>query len=92
MELRRLVRSVLRLAEIGDEVLGCDADVAATAEVVEVALVAPALACLIEGKWLADDAIAVVETASDELIAPEGWDVLDTRDYGAARVWFLKPA
>jgi len=55
-------------------------------------LVRPALACLAEGKWLAEDAIAVVETASDELISPEGWEVLDTRDYGAARVWFLKQA
>jgi 16S rRNA (guanine966-N2)-methyltransferase len=55
-------------------------------------LVRPALACLAEGKWLAEDAIAVVETASDELILPEGWEVLDTRDYGAARVWFLKQA
>ena len=55
-------------------------------------LVRPALDCLVEGKWLAEDAVAVVETASDELIAPEGWEILDTRDYGAARVWFLKRA
>ena len=52
-------------------------------------LVLPALAGLVAGKWLADDAVAVVETAADELIAPEGWELLDTRDYGAARVWFL---
>ena len=39
---------------------------------------------------LAPESLAVVETASDEMIAPAGWEILDTRDYGAARVWFLK--
>ncbi|MEZ5969710.1 MAG: 16S rRNA (guanine(966)-N(2))-methyltransferase RsmD [Hyphomonas sp.] len=53
-------------------------------------LVNPALDCLVKGNWLAPDAVAVVETASDEMIAPAGWEILDTRDYGAARVWFLK--
>jgi len=53
-------------------------------------LVIPALDCLVKGNWLAPDAVAVVETASDEMIAPAGWEILDTRDYGAARVWFLK--
>ena len=53
-------------------------------------LVIPALDCLVTDNWLAPDAVAVVETASDEMIAPAGWEILDTRDYGAARVWFLK--
>ena len=52
----------------------------------------PALACLVSGHWLAENALAVVETGSDEMIAPEGWDVIETRDYGAARIWFLKRA
>ncbi|MEZ5945880.1 MAG: 16S rRNA (guanine(966)-N(2))-methyltransferase RsmD [Hyphomonas sp.] len=53
-------------------------------------LVAPALDCLVKGNWLAPDALAVVETAVDETILPVGWILLDSRDYGAARVWFLK--
>ncbi|HBF91406.1 MAG TPA: 16S rRNA (guanine(966)-N(2))-methyltransferase RsmD, partial [Hyphomonas atlantica] len=52
-------------------------------------LVEPALACLVSGNWLTEKAVAVVETGSDEMIAPQGWDVIGTRDYGAARIWFL---
>jgi 16S rRNA (guanine966-N2)-methyltransferase len=50
-----------------------------------------ALAQLGAGGWMAPDAIAVLESASDENIeAPAGFEPLDARDYGAARVQFLK--
>ena len=52
-------------------------------------LVQPALDCLVEGKWLSDDALVVVETGSDEMLMFPGWTLLDGRDYGAARVSFL---
>ncbi len=52
-------------------------------------LVRPALDGLVAGNWLDPGAVAVVETGVDETIAPPGWDILDIRDYGAARVWFL---
>ena len=55
-------------------------------------VVEPALACLVSGSWLTEDALAVVETGCDETIAPEGWETVETRDYGAARIWFLKRA
>lgn len=55
-------------------------------------LAEPALACLVSGNWLDEDALAIVETGSDEMIAPDGWGVIETRDYGAARIWFLKRA
>jgi 16S rRNA (guanine966-N2)-methyltransferase len=50
-----------------------------------------ALAALRAGNWLASGALAVVERGADEarLIAP-GYSVLDTRGYGAAKVWFLR--
>ncbi len=53
-------------------------------------LIAPALASLREGGWLAADAVLVVETAEDETIATERFDVLDERSYGDTRVTFLK--
>ena len=55
-------------------------------------LVEPALAQLAKGGWLAEDAIAIVETAADEALAFTGWDLLDERTYGAAKVSFLKQA
>ncbi|MEH6743613.1 16S rRNA (guanine(966)-N(2))-methyltransferase RsmD [Hyphomonas sp.] len=55
-------------------------------------LVEPALAGLVSGKWLTDDALAVVETGVDETLTPKGWETVETRDYGAARIWFLKRA
>lgn len=50
-----------------------------------------ALARLIEGGWLAPGAIVVFERGSDEpdFDAP-GYEKLDARDYGAARVHFLR--
>lgn len=55
-------------------------------------LVQPALDGLITGNWLAEDAVAMVETGSDETLMYTGWEVIDTRDSGAARVQFLKRA
>lgn len=50
-----------------------------------------ALAGLWGGRWLSDDALVVVERAVGEpdLDAP-AFEVLDTRSWGAARVWFLR--
>jgi 16S rRNA (guanine966-N2)-methyltransferase len=50
-----------------------------------------ALARLSAGGWLADGAIVVFERGSSEppFDAP-GYEMLDARDYGAARVHFLK--
>lgn len=50
-----------------------------------------ALAGLAAGDWLKPGAVVMVERASDEIeISPEGFESLDTRDYGAARVQFLR--
>ncbi len=56
------------------------------------ALVQPALDCLAGGGWLSEDALVVAETGSDERLMFPGWTLLDARDYGAARVSFLKRA
>jgi 16S rRNA (guanine966-N2)-methyltransferase len=50
-----------------------------------------ALAGLLEGGWLAEDAVAVLERGADEPapVTP-GFELLDERKYGAARVWFLR--
>ncbi|MDO9588611.1 MAG: 16S rRNA (guanine(966)-N(2))-methyltransferase RsmD [Brevundimonas sp.] len=49
------------------------------------------LARLIEGNWLSPGAIVVFERGSDEPeIDTPGYDRLDARDYGAARVLFLR--
>lgn len=51
------------------------------------------LARLLEGDWLAPGAIVVFERGSDEPeIDTPGYERLDARDYGAARVLFLKAA
>jgi 16S rRNA (guanine966-N2)-methyltransferase len=50
-----------------------------------------ALVKLAEGGWLAPGAVAVFERGSDEPdIEVAGFEKLDVRDYGAARVWFLR--
>jgi len=50
-----------------------------------------ALARLIEGNWLRPGAVVVFERGSDEPeIDTPGYERLDARDYGAARVLFLK--
>lgn len=54
-------------------------------------LAARALEQLRDGGWLAPHAVAVVETgAGDVFQAPDGFSVVDTRVWGAARVWFLE--
>jgi len=50
-----------------------------------------ALAGLAAGGWLSPGAIVVFERGHGEPdIAPSGYEVLDARDYGAARVHFLR--
>jgi 16S rRNA (guanine966-N2)-methyltransferase len=50
-----------------------------------------ALEKLAAGGWLAPEAVVVLERGAGEppLSAP-GYEELDVRDYGAARVWFLR--
>ena len=46
---------------------------------------------LAEGGWLAPGALVVFERGADEAaLEVAGFDVLDERKYGAARVWFLR--
>ena len=53
-------------------------------------LIAPALASLRDGGWLADGALLVAEIAEDEDIPPtDGVRQLDERTYGDTRVLFL---
>jgi 16S rRNA (guanine966-N2)-methyltransferase len=55
-------------------------------------LVAPALASLHDGNWLAPNALIVVETAEDEKVDAPGFVVFDERVYGETRVSFLRRA
>ena len=55
-------------------------------------LVLPCLRTLADGAWLMPDALVVVETAADEGVLADGWDVIDTRETGAARLTFLRKA
>lgn len=51
------------------------------------------LARLLEGEWLKPGALVVFERGSDEPdIDTPGYERLDVRDYGAARVFFLRVA
>jgi 16S rRNA (guanine966-N2)-methyltransferase len=53
-------------------------------------LIAPALAALCDGGWLAANAALVVETAADEAFElPEGFATQPPREYGETRVTFL---
>lgn len=54
-------------------------------------LVPQALDQLVTGQWITPGALAVAETGSDEEgpVTP-GWELLDERLYGAARVSFLR--
>lgn len=51
-----------------------------------------ALAKLGLGGWLSPQALAVFECAADETPQIEGFDLLDERRYGAAKVLFLRVA
>ncbi len=50
-----------------------------------------ALGKLAAGGWIGADALIVFECATDETPATNHFDLVDTRDYGAAKVLFLKP-
>lgn len=50
-----------------------------------------ALAALLAGNWISKDAVVVFERAVDEDdFATEVWDKINTKNYGAAQVLFLK--
>ncbi len=49
-------------------------------------LLAPAMAGLRAGGWLADSAVLIAECAQDERVEAEGFAVLDARVYGETRV------
>jgi 16S rRNA (guanine966-N2)-methyltransferase len=49
-----------------------------------------ALARLAAGGWITAEALAVLECAADEIPTTPGFEVLDTRTYGAAKVLFLR--
>ena len=54
-------------------------------------LVPPALLALGAKGWLKPEAVVVVEMgAEEELVIPRGYELLDDRTYGAARLYFLK--
>ena len=53
-------------------------------------LVAPALASLVDGGWLAENTVLVVETATDETFdIPQAFAAQAPRTYGETRVIFL---
>jgi 16S rRNA (guanine966-N2)-methyltransferase len=50
-----------------------------------------ALASLRDGGWLAPGALCVLEdSGTAEVIVPEGFDLIEARDYGEAQVLFIK--
>ena len=51
----------------------------------------PALACLRDGQWLAEDALVVLEVGAKETPQVDRFQIVDTRDYGAAKMLFLRP-
>lgn len=54
-------------------------------------LASPALRALLEGGWLAEDALVVIEeSARGEIVLPPGLAALETRRYGDARVLFAR--
>lgn len=55
-------------------------------------LVTPCLNNLVSGGWMAEGAVAVVETDTKETFAHEGWEVVDERGAGKARLTMLKLA
>jgi 16S rRNA (guanine966-N2)-methyltransferase len=50
-----------------------------------------ALAKLAPGGWITDDALIVLEVGAEETPTLPAFETLDTRDYGAAKVLFLRP-
>ena len=55
-------------------------------------LIAPTLASLRDGGWLAEGALIVAETDIAEVLEAPGFTEIDARDYGKARVRFLTAA
>jgi 16S rRNA (guanine966-N2)-methyltransferase len=55
-------------------------------------LAAPALDGLVQGGWIADGALVVLEVGAAETPALPGFETLDERTYGAAKVLFLTQA
>lgn len=55
-------------------------------------LVEPCLKSLRDGDWLSDEALVVVETATDETPDLSGWELVNERVIGAAKMWFLQTA
>ena len=55
-------------------------------------LAEPALTCLARGGWLDEAALAIVETGAGETPLFKGWEVIDNRSSGAARLFFLRQA
>ena len=54
-------------------------------------LAAPALAALAEAGWLAPGAIVTVELAHNEdIVPPPGFEQIDERRYGAAKIVILR--
>ena len=54
-------------------------------------LSAPALAALAEAGWLASGAIVTVELAHNEdIVPPQGFEQIDERRYGAAKIVILR--
>ncbi len=54
-------------------------------------LESPSLLALAENGWMQPGSIAVIEMASKEVLdPPDGFDLLDNRKYGAARLIILK--
>jgi 16S rRNA (guanine966-N2)-methyltransferase len=49
-----------------------------------------ALKTLADGGWITEDAIAVFECGANEATVTPGFEVLDERTYGAAKVLFLR--
>ena len=51
----------------------------------------PALAALEARGWIAEDALAIVESeARDSFAAPDGFELIDERRYGKAKIRFLR--
>ena len=53
------------------------------------ALASKTLSGLLAGDWLTKDGLAVVETGSEEVLEASGWQVVDERVYGVAKIRFL---
>jgi 16S rRNA (guanine966-N2)-methyltransferase len=51
-------------------------------------LIAASLKSLVAGGWLAPDALIVAECAADEAIDTDGFDILESRNYGESRIVF----